>query len=210
MSEHSGDPSGGRLVIRSLVVGLGTEVDLRLRAGECLCLTGASGSGKSQLLRAVADLDAAAGAVHLDGIDRQAMTGPQWRAAVMLVPSESHWWADRIVDHFPERPDAGALADLSLDDGLLDRAPGDVSSGERQRLAVLRALARHPRVLLLDEPTANLDAANGELLEARLLRERECGVSLLWVSHDPAQVRRVADRAVHLSDDALTEYAPWR
>lgn len=172
-------------------------------------MTGASGSGKSRLLRALADLDPASGDVRLEGVPREAMSPAQWRARVMLVPSESHWWADRVGDHFTATPSAAMLAALDLATELLARPPGDVSAGERQRLGVLRALVREPSVLLLDEPTANLDTDNAARMEALLADRRRQGNALLWVSHDPSQVRRVADRALHLTETGLAEYSPW-
>ncbi len=83
------------------------------------------------------------------------------------------------------------------------------STGERQRLALLRLLANRPRVLLLDEPTASLDPASVGRMETLLERYRvEYSAAVLWVSHDPAQIRRVASQHFELQDGNLQECTP--
>ncbi len=167
--------------------------ELAVPPGRILCLYGPSGSGKTLLLRAIADLDPNDGEVYLDERPRSAFSGPAWRRRVIYVPAESHWWAERVRPHAPHWPEAG-LAALGFGPEVLDREVRGLSTGERQRLAILRALARSPRALLLDEPTANLDADNGRRVEALLddYRRRH-RAPLLWVSHDPAQRARMAD-----------------
>jgi phosphate-transporting ATPase len=79
------------------------------------------------------------------------------------------------------------------------------SSGERLRLALVRALMNRPRVLLLDEPTAALDAASVSLVEALISDELSAGLAVVWVSHDPAQVTRVARRRLRWHDTHFVE-----
>jgi ABC-type iron transport system FetAB ATPase subunit len=85
-----------------------------------------------------------------------------------------------------------------------------LSSGEKQRLALLRLMVNRPRVLLLDEPTANLDPENvtrvEKLVAAYLRRE---GAAVLWVSHDPEQTRRVAQRRLRLQAGRLKRDGAW-
>lgn len=184
-----------RLLLESLDCGILQGVDLALAAGECLGLAGASGSGKSRLLRAIADLDPNGGEAYLDGQPRSAFKPSGWRRQVAMLSAESHWWGERVGEHLTAAPDE--LAALALPADVLEWPVGRLSSGERQRLALLRLLPQTPKVLLLDEPTANLDQSNTQRVEHWLTQQRRCqGLSLLWVSHDEAQLRRVADRAV--------------
>ena len=182
------------LRVAHLTTGLIGPISLDLGAGECVGIEGPSGSGKSLFLRAIADLDPNQGTVHLDGGPREAVTGPDWRRQVALVPAESGWWAETVGAHFAATPDpAPWLAAL----GLADALGWDVarlSTGERQRLALARALQTAPRVLLLDEPTASLDAAATEAVQGLLAREMQDGVALLLVTHDPAQAARLCHR----------------
>jgi ABC-type iron transport system FetAB ATPase subunit len=165
-------------------------------AGACLALSGPSGSGKTLLLRALADLDPHAGAVELDGTAQADCSGPEWRRRVGFLPAESHWWAPRVGDHFRSPADAlrSELEHFGLDPACFDWEVERLSSGERQRLALLRLLDIGPQALLLDEPTANLDTDSGAAVEARIAEYRkERGAAVVWVSHDAAQRARVAD-----------------
>lgn len=83
----------------------------KLGAGECVVLRGASGSGKTQLLRAIADLDPNAGTVLLDGTPREAVPAPAWRRLIAYIPAEPGWWADTVGEHFPDWAAAAPLAE---------------------------------------------------------------------------------------------------
>lgn len=191
-----------RLELESFGFCLLTDIDLTLHQGECLGLMGPSGSGKSRLLRAIADLDPNEGGVWLDGRARAEFAPSDWRRQVALLPSESHWWAERVGEHFAASSQDLQALDLPLD--ALDFAVSRLSSGERQRLAILRAFAVEPSVVLLDEATANLDDANTRRVEQWVARQRrDRGVSMLWVSHDEAQLERVARRALLIHDGAV-------
>jgi ABC-type iron transport system FetAB ATPase subunit len=89
-------------------------VDLAVGAGELVVLSGPSGSGKSLLLRAVADLDPHEGEVWLDGLARSSLPAPEWRRRVGLLPAESHWWDEKVRDHLPR---GGGMAGEGLVDG---------------------------------------------------------------------------------------------
>ena len=168
--------------------------------GECLAVEGPSGSGKTLLLRAIADLDPAEGRVSLNGRERRTMSAPEWRRSVRFVAAEARWWAPNAADHFTD-PEAGRrmLADLGLDAGAAERPIDLLSTGERQRLALIRSLLDSPQVLLLDEPTGALDAERRDLVETLIRQRLETGAIVLLVSHDAGQRDRLADARLQLA-----------
>ncbi len=179
-------------------------IDLALHAGEAVAVSGPSGAGKSLFLRAIADLDESTGHVSLDGTEREAMQAPEWRRKVAYVPAESGWWADRVQDHFTETAD---LSSLLQQVGLADARSWEVarlSTGERQRLALVRALQAEPQVLLLDEPTSALDPPSVALVEVLLKEQLAAKRSLLIVSHDPDQPGRLGARRFVMDKGCLT------
>jgi len=178
-------------------------VSLELAAGEIVCISGASGSGKSLLLRAIADIIPHRGEVLLDAQPATAIAAPQWRKQVGLLPAENQWWHDHIRDHF-QRCDDTLLSALGFTESTWDWELARCSTGEKQRLALLRMLSLKPRCLLLDEPTASLDPESTERVEA-VLREyiAKWQSPVLWVSHSREQIRRVAARHVVLRDGSL-------
>lgn len=177
--------------LRRLMIG---PVSLVVDEGDCLCISGDSGTGKSLLLRAIADLDAHEGQMFLQGKPSDAIEPASWRRRIGLLPPESNWWLPLVKDHFSDSS-ALPLEQLDLSDDILQQAVAQLSSGERQRLALLRLLANKPQVLLLDEPTANLDPENTRRVEAVVTGYRRAhGAAVIWVSHDAAQVARIANR----------------
>ncbi len=200
-------PPGAPLVLAALRVGPIGPVDLEIGGGQIVCLSGPSGAGKSRLLRAVADLDPHQGEVRLGGLRQQDVAGHRWRGMVTMLPAESQWWFDSVGEHFPALP-FEQLEALGLDAGAARWEVARLSSGEKQRLALLRLLAHGPRALLLDEPCANLDQVAARRVEALLLaRVREAALPVLWVSHDPAQIERVANRHLRIEGGRLREAA---
>ncbi len=178
--------------------------DLFIDGGECVCLSGPSGAGKTLLLRSMADLDPHEGRVFLDDLERSNIDAPSWRKAVGLLPAESQWWCDTVGPHFSE-VDRDRLETLGFSEDVMNWTVSRLSSGERQRLALIRLLINRPRALLLDEPTASLDPSNVGQVETLLEDYRtQMNAPVLWVSHDPAQAQRVADRRLEISEGKLT------
>jgi ABC-type multidrug transport system ATPase subunit len=168
--------------------------------GECLAVEGASGSGKTRLLRAIADLDEAAGYVFVDGAERREMRASEWRRRVRFVAAEPGWWAATAGEHIPASVRTEhLLGRLGLERRHLSEPLTGLSTGERARLALIRALADEPRVILLDEPTAALDAANAALCEALIQDECRAGRSVVLVSHDTGAIERLAHQRLMLA-----------
>ena len=169
-------------------------VSIRLPAGRIGVVMGRSGSGKTLLARAIVDLDPNEGEVWWKDVRRSAVPAPEWRKMVGYVPAESGWWADRVGEHFNGGGDLPALLEaVAMPADALEWPVSRLSSGERQRLALARALARRPEVLILDEPTSALDEATKECVEELLLRKRDEGMTLLVITHDPGQAERLGD-----------------
>ncbi|WP_461437825.1 ABC transporter ATP-binding protein [Marinobacter nauticus] len=192
------------LLLQGVSIGVLNEVSLTVPRGQVVCLSGLSGSGKSRLLRAVADLEPHRGRISLDNLDQQSVPAHQWRRQVVMVPAESQWWFDEVSAHFPEGAGEHLPAALGFPAEVMDWSISRLSSGERQRLALWRALVLEPDALLLDEPTANLDNESTEAIERWLLQEIEQRqIATLWVAHDSAQIHRVANVHYRIRGSAL-------
>jgi ABC-type iron transport system FetAB ATPase subunit len=184
-------------------------IDLRIDDGECVSVMGRSGAGKSILLRALADLDPHSGEALLDGVACSAMPAPAWRRKVTYVPADSGWWDDHVAPHFEAGADfAGLFPALGIPAGAEAWPIARLSTGERQRLAILRALQSGNRVLLLDEPTSGLDAAAVDMVETLLTARLRQGLSILLVTHDRDQALRMSSRHFRLQDGRLVEHQP--
>ncbi|MCW2236444.1 ABC transporter ATP-binding protein [Azospirillum canadense] len=194
------------LTVRDLSNRVLQPASFRVDTGECVAVQGPSGAGKSVLLRAVADLDPAAGEVRLDGALREDMTAPEWRRRVTYLAAESGWWSDRVVDHFADPQRAAPLIDaLGLPAEALGWPVSRLSTGERQRLALIRALVQEPRVLLLDEPTGALDLDATHRVEGLLRDALDRGMGVLIVTHSPDQADRLAKRRLRVEAGQVRE-----
>lgn len=201
------DASGERLALQGMSIGPLRDVSLVVEPGEIVCISGESGAGKSRLLRAVADLEPHSGEVTIGDDRRSAVAAHCWRGWVILVPAESSWWSDTVLEHFLE-PVSDSLAAFGLKDEALGWEISRLSSGEKQRLAVLRALSHEPRALLLDEPTANLDPEATRAIENLILTFEAAGTRVLMTTHDLNQARRLASEVIFLHRGRLLEHAP--
>lgn len=157
------------------------------------------------LLRAIADLIPHGGDAQLDELKCSEMKPSQWRRQVGYLAAESHWWSEHVGDHFPVLLEGG-FEQLGFSPQVMDWQVSRLSTGEKQRLALLRLLANQPAALLLDEPTASLDAANVRNAEVMIRDYRQKYNSpVIWISHDSEQVQRVADRVYELRAGTVQE-----
>ena len=194
-------------------------VTLAVPAGEIVALLGTSGAGKTTILRCIAGhLEPDAGEVWIAG-SPVAGTPPERRNVGMVFQSYAlfpHLTVRRNVAFGPERrgaprAEAAAAADRMLERLQLgrkgDKYPRQLSGGEQQRVAVARALAIRPQVLLLDEPLSSLDAALRRDLRGLLTGlQREFGATTVWVTHDQEEALSVADRVAVLHRGRLHQF----
>jgi len=202
-------------------------VDLQVRRGEFVAVTGPSGSGKSTLLHVLGGLEpATSGEIWLN--DQRVDTLSQAKWAILrrrhigfvfqffnLVSSMSV--ADNVevaalIGGASRRAARARREELLGELGLTTKAqaaPAQLSGGEQQRVAVARALAHRPSLLLTDEPTGNLDSANTAAVLRLLRRSHARGQAILLVTHD-ARVASTADRVVNLFDGMIADDAPVR
>lgn len=176
---------------------------------EFICLSGASGVGKSLLLRAIADLITHQGEAYLDEKKCSDTSPVQWRKSVAFLPAESSWWYDKVGDHFSAEANCKTnnyFSRLNLDDDCYSWDVARCSTGEKQRLAIARLLQNKPSVLLLDEPTASLDPDNVMRVEDVIINyAKENAAPVIWVSHDIEQCQRIAKRIFKIEDNEIRE-----
>ncbi|MFE5540093.1 ABC transporter ATP-binding protein [Streptomyces sp. NPDC056519] len=206
-------------------------VSLTVEAGRITALTGASGSGKTTLLRALIGHlpDGAAvtgGALTVLGHEPTALAPEELarlrRTSLAYVGQDPGSALnprmkvrDLVAETAPGRPQQSAVMELlrevrlPTDDGLADRRPTALSGGQQRRVALARALARKPDILLLDEPTAGLDSALRDEI-ADLLRHLASrhGLAIVMACHDPELVEACADHTVHLTAPAVPHRLP--
>lgn len=200
---------------RSLVL---SGVTFGLAAGEVLAVVGPSGSGKSTLLRLLNRLDEpTGGTVLLNETDYRSIPTRELRRRVGMVMQRPYLFTGTVAENiaFGPRQLGGSLCSGSIEKlldrvglgGFAERSTSTLSGGEAQRVAITRALANTPEVLLLDEPTSALDevARDGvESLIASLIREER--LTCIWVTHDPRQAARHADSVLRLEAGRVAAY----
>jgi putative ABC transport system ATP-binding protein len=197
------------------------DVSFALAFGERLGVLGPSGAGKTVLLRALGMLDPLdAGAIHWRGQSVRGNAVPEYRKQVIYLHQRPALFEGNVEDNlrypftlkahqphsFDRQRAIDLLGSLGRDAAFLDKSSRDLSGGEAQIVAFVRAVQLEPAVLLLDEPTASLDQATAQALEAvldRWLTARLEKRALVWVSHDREQALRMTGRRISLRSGRL-------
>src|SRR5215469_8508428 len=218
------------LECRSITKSLGDKtvlsaLDFSVAVGEVVALVGASGSGKTTLLRIVSGLASPdSGQILLMGEpvwspDRQVPA--EDRQIGMVFQDYALWPHMSVVQNLRFGLEARRLKRAEIDrrvdhalevthlEGFRDRRPNQLSGGQQQRVAIARCLAARPRLLLLDEPLSNLDAALRDDLRSEMVRLiRAEGITALYVTHDQAEAMAVSDRLAVMDHGAIAQFAP--
>lgn len=188
-------------------------VDARIPAEGLTAIVGPSGSGKSTLLRLCNRLEVPTrGRVRFRGDDLADLDPLRLRRRVGMVFQRPTLFPGTVADNLAvaepgigEDAAADALHRAGLDGSFLTRTADDLSGGEAQRACLARTLVTRPEVLLMDEPTSALDEENTRVLEHLGVDLADGGVPVLWVTHDPHQVDRIADRRLRMERGRVVE-----
>jgi tungstate transport system ATP-binding protein len=193
--------------------------ELSLDEGECLGIIGPSGAGKTTLLRLLAMLDRpTAGSLYYRGQSFEGTVPLEFRREITMVFQRAVLLDRTVLDNviyglrIRREGEAGRVWDTMKElgiDQLADQPAHSLSAGELQRAAVARALVLRPRVLLLDEPTANLDPDNVAILEQAIQSANvRDGTTVVLVSHNLHQICRLADSLAGILDGEMVEHGP--
>jgi ABC-type bacteriocin/lantibiotic exporter with double-glycine peptidase domain len=171
-----------------------------------LSIHGQSGAGKTLLLRALADLDEHTGEILLGKHNQQELPPSRWRKNIGYLPSDAVFWNETMAEYFEQFEDADVfrvMQTLNLEP-LLNMPLNKLSSGEKQRFALLRLLANQPQALLLDEPTSHLDPDSVSRAEQLILDYQQAhDCPLILVSHDKEQCRRMTRQSLTMQNMKL-------
>jgi putative ABC transport system ATP-binding protein len=213
MDEPNSDPAlelidvtverGGKRVLE--------DIDLSVATGKTTALVGPSGASKSSLLRCMNGLDRPVeGSIRVAGLDISDIDPRELRRRVGMIFQVPVVFPGTVGDNLAYGFDAfdrtageGALQTVGLDASFFDRSANALSVGQGQRVCIARALLREPDVLLMDEPTSSLDRDAAAVIERLVKQLKDSGLTVVFVTHDLEQARRVADSAALLVDGRL-------
>lgn len=198
------------------------DVSLLIQGGDRIAIVGPTGSGKTLLLRSIAKLDPLdAGDVHWQGTPVRGNDIPTFRSQVIYLHQRPALVEGTVEDNlrqpftllvhrdkqFNRERVAGLLSSLGRGDSFLSQQQRDLSGGESQLTSLLRAIQLDPNILLLDEPTAALDAASTGMVEnlvTRWLDEMPMARATVWVTHDRDQSQRVSTSVLQIREGELS------
>jgi len=190
-----------------------SSLDLKVNKGELVTIMGASGSGKSTLLRLINRLsEADSGIILLNDNDIRSHVPMELRRRIGMVFQVPVTFKGSVRDNlaFGIKLWGGNIGietisrDTGIPEDLLDADAEKLSTGEKQRISIARALGNQPEILLLDEPTSSLDAVSAQRIEKLLLGlQKERDLTILWVTHEKEQAQRIGGRRLILREGRL-------
>lgn len=198
-------------------------IDLTVEQGEFTTIFGPSGSGKTTLLNMIGCLDTPSeGEVKLNGDEVSKLSQTElamvrrynigfifqaYNLIPVLTAYENVEFAIRLIRHIKENEIREKTLNILEDVGLIgleNRRPNELSGGEKQRVAVARALVKEPKIVLADEPTANLDSETGaEVIKIMVKMNKKLGTTFIFSTHDP-QIMKYAKRLLNLKDGMIS------
>ena len=189
------------------------KVDLHVKQGDFLALSGKSGSGKTTLLRLLAGFENAKGQIRVDGkvwLDNNFTLAVQDRKIgfvfqdYALFPNMSV--KENLLYVSKDKELANKLLEMSELSELAGRSPNTLSGGQKQRVSLCRAMMNRPKLLLMDEPLSALDLKMRVKLQNEILTlHKEFGTTTIMVSHDPSEIYRLANRVIVLENGKILE-----
>jgi putative ABC transport system ATP-binding protein len=191
--------------------------NLEIKMGEIISIVGPSGSGKSTLLRCINRLiETDKGDIIFDKKNIKDINPTELRRCIVFVPQESVMFEGTVFDNISYglklvgevdgKIILDALKQAGLNRDFLEKNAEKLSGGEKKRVALARALALNPTVLMLDEPTSGVDPKKIQEVEKSIISfSKDLNLTVLWVTHHVEQAKRVSDRIANLKDGVFKE-----
>lgn len=192
------------------------NINLTVKKGEILTLVGPSGSGKSTLLRCINRLiEPDSGTIYFNNEEYHKVPIFELRKKIILVLQESIMFPGTVRENIlfgvnlQQRKHTisinQSILDAGLSESILEKNAEKLSGGEKKRVALARALALQPDILLLDEPTSGVDPKNIQTVEQNILTfTKQRFLTVLWVTHNIDQAKRVSNRIANVKDGTIT------
>lgn len=192
-------------------------ISLDVEKGEFISIVGPSGSGKSTFIKLAADLiSPTKGEIYFKGKNYLEYPPTELRKEIMMSFQSPYLFGDTVIDNlkFPfevreKELDKDRICQLlnefQMSDDFLEKEVTNLSGGEKQRIALIRSLVFEPEVLLLDEVTSALDVENTEIVEKAIKRRNDEGMTIMWITHNPEQSKKYANRLIEIDNGKLSK-----